>query len=91
MFSKPLEHIGIDLFITLMVFTYLALADSNPATGCTVAWIDMQNLTEVRKGQTEFIPQQASLSTPIQCLLIPRVQLHHLAKAKQYMFTECYG
>lgn len=81
MFSKPLEHVCIDPFITLMVFTYLALADRYLATGCTVAGIDMQNLPEVHQGQTEFIPQQASLSTPIQCLLIRRVYLYHLAKA----------
>lgn len=55
MFSEPLEHVGIDLFIPLIVFTYLALTDSNLATGCTVAGIDLQNLPEVLKGQTEFI------------------------------------
>lgn len=82
MFSKPLEHVGIDLFVTLMVFTYLALADRNLASSCTVRGIDLQNLPEVHKGQTEFIPQQSSLSTPIQCLLICRVQLQHLANSR---------
>lgn len=47
MFSKPLEHVCIDLLVTLMVLTNLALTDDNLAAGSAVEGVDLQNLLEV--------------------------------------------
>lgn len=78
MFSKLLEHVGIDLLVPFMVFPDFALTDRDLTVCRPVGGVDLQHQFKVRHGQAELVTEETSLPTPVQSLLILLIQLYHL-------------
>lgn len=86
MFCKPLEHVGIDPLVLLVVFPHLPLAEGDLGVGGAVGGVHLENVPEVPQGEAELVPMPMGLASPIEGLLVVSVHVNHLRRGRSESF-----